>query len=258
LPTTLGTKLRNRLAHPLTRGRDLDDPATTDLRRRIIADNRFLHRVYDDWYTQMARRIPAGDKPALELGSGAGFMGDYVPRLITSDIWPIAGLDLTADGHRMPFGDGQLRAITMLNVLHHLPNVERFFVEAARCVHPGGVMVMSEPWVSAWSRLVYGKLHHEPFDPDAPDWRFASSGPLSGANGALPWIIFQRDRDRFEREFPQWEIAEVRPHTPLRYLLSGGVSMRQLMPGCLHGCWRGFEWALPWASMFALIVLRRR
>ena len=32
------------------------------------------------------------------------------------------------------------------------------------------------------------------------------------------------------REFPQLEIEEVSPMMPLRYLLSGGVSMRNLVP----------------------------
>ena len=40
---------------------------------------------------------------------------------------------------------------------------------------------MIEPWVSAWARFVWGRLHHEPFAPEASSWRIPSSGPLSGA-----------------------------------------------------------------------------
>jgi hypothetical protein len=44
-------------------------------------------------------------------------------------------------------------------------------------------------------------------------------------------------------------------------LVSGGVSLRVLMPGWAFGAWRGLEkmfdpWMKTWA-MFALIVLRR-
>ena len=120
---------------------------------------------------------------------------------------------------------------------------------------------MIEPWVSAWSKLVYTKLHHEPFQPDAADWTFPISGPLSGANGALPWIVFRRDRARFERDFPEWKIETLAPMMPLRYLVSGGVSMRSLMPGWSTPAWRGIEGAM-WrlrnqTAMFAHIVLRR-
>ena len=108
---------------------------------------------------------------------------------------------------------------------------------------------MIEPWVSAWSRFVYRNFHHEPFLPDASDWTFAESGPLSGANGALPWIVFERDRVTFSGEFRQWRIDSIRPTMPFRYLLSGGVSLRSLMPGWTFGAWRGIERALdPWMS----------
>ena len=121
---------------------------------------------------------------------------------------------------------------------------------------------MIEPWVSTWSRLIYQNLHHEPFDPKARDWTIPDTGPLSGANGALPWIIFQRDRQVFEAEFPELNIANVRPFMPYRYLVSGGVSMRQLMPSMAFRFWIKLEsWALSrpdrW-SMFALIHLTRR
>jgi hypothetical protein len=121
---------------------------------------------------------------------------------------------------------------------------------------------MIEPWVSTWSRLIYTHLHHEPFDPDAKDWSFPSTGPLSGANVALPWMVFVRDRPKFNREFPEFEIRAVRPFMPFRYLVSGGVSMRQLMPECTFRLWRKLEspicaWPRRWC-MFALIHLTRR
>ncbi len=62
--------------------------------------------------------------------------------------------------------------------------------------------------------------HHEPSDPGAREWRFKTTGPLSGANGALTWIVFRRDRERFERQFPELGLERYEPHTPLRYRLS--------------------------------------
>ena len=73
---------------------------------------------------------------------------------------------------------------------------------------------MIEPWVTPWSRLIYTKLHHEPFNPESEKWDFPSSGPLSGANGALPWIVFCRDRHLFEERYPQWEIVTIKPMMP--------------------------------------------
>src|SRR5439155_23872513 len=106
------------------------------------------------------------------------------------------------------------------------------------------------------------RLHHEPFDPEAREWNIgAGGGPLSHANGALPWILFARDRARFEREFPAWRLASISVSMPFRYLLSGGVSMRNLAPGWTFGLWRAVERALsPWMDrlgLFARVVLER-
>jgi hypothetical protein len=121
---------------------------------------------------------------------------------------------------------------------------------------------MIEPWVTSWGRWTYTHLHHEPFNPDADQWEFPTNGPLSGANGALPWILFVRDRSQFEREFPMWQIRDILPDWPFSYLLSGGVSMRSLMPGWTFNFWRVVERFMhPWMNrwgMFAQINLCRR
>lgn len=253
--------LRDYLAHPLTRGLDLDDPKTTELRRRIVREKPFLKSIYDEWYSALAASVPPGPGSVVELGSGAGYLREFLPDLITTDVFEGSGIDRVVDAREMPFEAGSLRGIVMTNVLHHIPEVERFLADAARCLRPGGVLAMIEPWVTPWSRVVYTKLHHEPFDPRATDWRFPERGPLSGANGALPWIIFQRDRARFERDYPLLKIRKTRPIMPVRYLVSGGISMRSLTPGWSHGLWKAAEALTAPASglvgMFAHVVVER-
>jgi SAM-dependent methyltransferase len=253
--------LRQWLAHPLTRGLDLDDPQTTHLRRCIIMEKPLLREVYKEWYTAITQALPNGDGAVLELGSGAGFLSDHIPDLITSDIFRCDGIRVVLDGHFLPFPQGSLRSIVMTDVLHHLPSVRQFFSDAARCVQTGGALIMIEPWATSWSKLIYTRFHHEPFRPDAAEWEFPSSGPLSGANDALPWIIFERDRTVFEQEFPQWRIETINLTMPFLYLASGGVSMRNIMPDSFLGAIRFLEKVLmPWDNkfaMFAFIFLRR-
>jgi SAM-dependent methyltransferase len=240
----------------------LDDPATTQLRKEIVQSKPFLRAIYDEWYATIAAQLPNMDGPVLELGSGAGHCENFIPGVITSEILFCPGVRLIADAQRLPFPDASLRAIVFTDVMHHMPDVRRFFAEACRCLRPGGRILMIEPWVSAWSRFVYTHLHHEPFQPDATDWAFPSSGPLSGANGALPWIVFSRDRSAFAREFPELAIEHIRPFMPFRYLLSGGMAMRSLMPGFTYPLWssleRGLNGWMPRMAMFAAISIRRR
>lgn len=253
--------LSNLLAHPLTKGLDIDSPDTTRLRREIVAQKPFLRRIYEEWYRGIAAALPAGRGEILELGTGAGFLKDFVPELITSDVFPIEGVDRIIDAGRLPFDDNELKAIVMTNVFHHFPAVESFLSEASRCVRKGGRLVMLEPWNTAWSRLIYKRLHHEPFVPEASDWGFEGCGPLSDANGALPWIVFQRDRERLNELYPEWKVLSIRETMPFRYLLSGGVSMRSLMPGWSFSVWKGIENAL-WPmrrslAMFALVTVEK-
>ena len=244
------------LAHPLTRGMSVDDPLTTLYRRKIIQNKSFLRLIYLEWYELIKAKLPEGDQ-VLELGSGAGFLQEILPNIITSEIFETPGISLIADACQLPFSDSALDAIVMTDVLHHIPNVDRFFSEAERCIRPGGKIIMIEPWRSAWSEWVYKNLHPEPFEIES-GWKIPASGPLSGANGALPWIVFERDRLLFESKYPNWLIKNINPIMPFSYLLSGGVSMRSLLPGFMYRPVRGLEsiFGEQKYAMFALIELQ--
>jgi SAM-dependent methyltransferase len=247
--------------HPLTRRISLDDPRTTILRRRIISEKKFLRKVYQDWYRLLSASLPAGDGAVLELGSGAGFLEEFIPGLISSEIFYLQGISLVCDGQKMPFEKDSLRGILMTDVLHHIPRVRLFFREALRILKVGGVISMVEPWNTNWSKVIYSHQHHEVFNPKVAEWEFTTSGPLSGANTALPWIIFSRDQVQFKKEFPGLRIMIIKTMMPFRYLASGGVSMRSLMPGWSYALWGGVEQMLsPWMNhlgLFAHILIER-
>lgn len=229
---------------------ELDDPARVAALRRRIRSKRALERWYRECYAKFAAcvaRCPA-QGTVLELGSGAGFLKEVLPEVVTSDVLPYAGIDRVVDAARLPFAAGSLRAILLLNVLHHMPDVEAFFREALRCLVPGGRIFLVDQQLGWISTPILRHLHHEPCDPHAERWSFASSGPLSGANGALAWIVFLRDRALFERRFPQLRIAALRPHSPLRYFLAGGLKGWSLLPGAAFPLASALDAALVRAS----------
>lgn len=257
--------LKRLLAHPLTRDLDLDSAKTTHLRRRIIREKRFLNSIYLEWYQTLAEVIPQAvghhSGPVLELGSGGGFFREIFPESISSDVFWCEGNDLVLDGRSLPFQASSLRAIVMVDVFHHIPDTPAFLEEAQRVLQPGGVIAMWEPWNTAWSRFIYQNLHHEPFDCDVEKWEFPQGGPLSSANGALPWLVFERDAGLFARLFPGLRVEHIRLDYPFSYLASGGVSLRALALGQLFRPMRSLERAMAkWMrhlGMFAFIVIRR-
>jgi SAM-dependent methyltransferase len=195
--------IKNLLTHPLMRGRSLDDPQTTQIRKELVRQKKFLEKIYQEWYGLIRTELGFSTGAILELGSGAGFLNEFIPNLIRTEIFFLTDMDAILDAGRLPFKDKSLSAIVMSDVFHHLPKPRDFLGEVIRVLPKGGKVVIVEPWVSRWSRWVYPHFHHEPFEPQTIKWDFPSTGPLSGSNQALPWIVFERDRRMFENEFPQ-------------------------------------------------------
>ena len=163
---------------------------------------------------------------------------------------------------KMPFEDNSLKAIFMLNVLHHIPDSEQFFREAQRTLTKNGFIYMIEPATTVFSKFIYKNFHHEPFDEQLKEWKFASKGPLSDANGAIPWMIFKRDYPKFQQLFPYLELIAFNHHTPLKYLLSGGLSKPNMVPYFMYGAISRLEKALsPLRSktaLFQTIIVQKK
>jgi hypothetical protein len=121
----------------------------------------------------------------------------------------------------------------MIDTFHHIPDAEIFLAEAVRVMQPGAEILMVEPANSLWGRFIYKNFHHEPFYPKG-SWKINTTGPLSGANGALPWIVFERDVNKLNKIFPSLKIVSISYHSPFIYLISGGVSYKQILPGGIY------------------------
>lgn len=210
----------------------LDDQKTVLLHKTLIENKHILRKIYESFYHEFKdTKIPRGK--VLELGSGGGFIKKIIPRSITSDVVKGPGIDKVFLAEKMPFKNNTLSAIFMLNVFHHIKNPTKALREMERCLKKGGKIVMIEPYNSVWSKFVYTNFHHELFDPTL-GWKVPGKGRLSDANDALPWIVFVRDRRKFESKFPNLRIDQVIPHTPFLYILSGGLSRKQLIPSFFY------------------------
>jgi len=209
----------------------LDDYNKTILHAKIIQENKFLKETYIDFYNKLKRGIHSNteNKRIIELGSGGGFIKKIIPNAITSDIIKIPENDLNFSALAMPFKNEEVDAFVMIDVMHHSGNAKLFFKEIARCLKKGGTAVMVEPANTFWGRFIWKNFHHEDFNPKGK-WEFKQESPLKSANGALPWIIFRRDKSKFLKLFPNLKIVEIRAHTPFRYIISGGLSFPQLLP----------------------------
>jgi SAM-dependent methyltransferase len=256
------------LTEPLVRDLDPDSTDFTTAHREVLRKKPMLRRLFEGFYRDCRamdeRHFAVATGLRLEIGSGSSFLKELYPDVWTSDLKPLPFVDFVAQGEHLPVAPGSVRAIYAMNVFHHLPKPRDFFRDLCRVLTPGGGVVMIEPAYSPVARFLFKRLHaSEGYDPNIASWDIAgNSGAMSNANQALSYVVLRRDRRQFESEFPDLEVVVDRPHTPLLYLVSGGVNFRQLLPSFCTGLVVGLEWLLqPLNPLFGIqhtVVLRKR
>jgi SAM-dependent methyltransferase len=200
-----------------------------------------LRAVYRRWFRAL-RDGCADDGPILELGCGPGLFKELYPDVIATDADVNPYADRIVDAGALPFADGALASIVMLDVFHHLPEPERFLREAARTLRGGGRVVMIEPWLGLAGRLFFRHVHHEicdlRVDPAAP-WAGPDKDPMHG-NVALPYLFFQPG-GHLERLDLQLRLVRREPFAALPWLLSGGFQSFGFLPLPLVGTAEGVD-----------------
>lgn len=171
--------------------------------------------------------------------------------------------DWVIDAQAMPFAGSSVRAFYAIDCFHHFGRPELFFKELERTLVPGGGCILIEPYHGPLARFLFRRLFDsEPFDPDQPGWTTPTTGAMSAANQALSYIVFARDRSLFEARHPDLKVVREFPlGSYLRYLVSGGLNFRPLLPDFFAPALRGGELILtPAKRLLALhhvIVLRK-
>lgn len=240
--------------------KDLDTKESLIEHKSIINSKLFLKNVYIDFYKKLKGHTVPKKGLLIEVGSGGGFLKRFIPKVITTDVLKADGIDRKLDLEDIKLKSNSVSAFYMLNVFHHIKNPKRALSEMQRCLIGGGKIIMIEPWPTIFSKFIYRNFHHETFDTSS-DWKIKGSGRMSDANGALPWIVFRRDSQKFNKLFPNLVITKITPHTPLKYLFSGGLSHPQYLPNSFYPLLTLIEKLLSplnnLVAMFATIVVKK-
>lgn len=227
------------------------------------ASKSLLRRVYRGWYQQIARELSRVPGPTVDIGSGIGRIKEVIPASVTTDVEPTAWADLVVDAAQLPFGEGAVANLVLLDVFHHLARPAAFLDEAVRVLAVGGRLVLLEPYCSPLSTIAYRRVHHEGIDLEADPFADAPERAASPwtANLAVPTLAFFRRTAELQRRWPELAMVERRRLTLFVYVLSGGYSRRPVAPGALYRPLSVAEWLLspllPAAAFRCLVVLER-
>jgi SAM-dependent methyltransferase len=147
----------------------MNDPLAELYKKRLIEQFRnvqhgALNLYFSDLYSEISSRLDAR-LHILEIGAGAGtssiFLTNYdISRTDLIDSNP--GLVRAGvDAHNLPEMDETYDSVIGLHTLHHLADPIVALKEMLRVLKPDGKIILIEPYVSAFSYLIYRIFHQE-------------------------------------------------------------------------------------------------
>ena len=259
-------RLFDLLRDPLLDGMDVDGVSRLDLHKKMLEKKRMLRDVFTEFhhlFKKLDQQFLSGKGAEIELGAGVSPIRDSYPNVLATDIVDAPHLDMVLNAEAMEIANNSVRTIYGQNCFHHFPQPDKFFVELERVLVPGGGAILLDPYYGPFASFIYKRLFRtEGFDKTYPTWETPVAGPMNGANQALSYIVFVRDRAEFERKHPSLKIVhEERVANYLRYIISGGLNFRQLLPDGTIGMINGLEKLLwifnRWFALHHIIVIRK-
>lgn len=230
-------------------------------------DRPLVRDIYRGYHETIAAARSAVEGRDLEVGAGHGSYAEFASGTVSCDIVPCRGIDCAADATRLPFQDGSLSNIVMLDVLHHVADPTAFFHEATRTLACGGRILFIEPYVSPVSWFAWRYVCEEPIDTKV---RLLAAGRRAlrvraddpwDANVAIPTLLFWRECKAFQEFFPELAIIRRQRFDMFLYPLSGGFEKRRLVPMALVPMVRTLERMLaplaPFLAFRCFVVIER-
>ena len=126
-------------------------------------------RIDQHWHLDERALRPLAGKSALDVGCGAGLLAEPLARMgaeVTAldaapELIAVAKAHADASGLAIDYRaigveglDGRFDLITVMEVIEHVADPHAFVASLAARLAPGGLLILSTPNRTAWSRLI--------------------------------------------------------------------------------------------------------
>jgi 2-polyprenyl-6-hydroxyphenyl methylase/3-demethylubiquinone-9 3-methyltransferase len=126
-------------------------------------------QIDQHWQCDECSRTPLAGRTALDVGCGAGLLAEPLARLgaaatgldASPELIAVAREHARAGGREIDYRCGELAElegrfdlITCMEVIEHVADPAAFVKELAKRLAPGGLLILSTPNATGWSRLL--------------------------------------------------------------------------------------------------------
>jgi len=247
-------------------GVDVDGEVRMHAHSAMLAKKPLLQQVFKEFHIRfryLDEKFLSGSGKRIELGAGVAPIRDTYPDVLATDIVEDPNLDMVLNAQDMDLKADSTRSIYAQNCFHHFPDPDQFFTELERVLVPGGGAIILDPYYGPFASFMYKRLFStEGFDKAFPHWQTPADGPMHGANQALSYIVFVRDKAVFEDRYPDLKIVHQEVcKNHFKYLVSGGLNFSQLLPSFMKPVIEFGQWILSplnrWTSLHHVIVIKK-
>ena len=126
-------------------------------------------QVDQHWQVDECSRTPLAGKTALDVGCGAGLLAEPLARLgakvtgvdaapkliaVAREHAAAMGLEIEYRAGELTELEGQYDLVTAMEVIEHVADPATFVQALAKRLAPGGVLILSTPNATGWSKLL--------------------------------------------------------------------------------------------------------
>jgi len=171
-PRTTTSIVPDEVAQFASQARDWWDPTGPEamLHKLNPVRLKYLRDMIDQhWQCDECGRTPLTGKTALDVGCGAGLLAEPLARLgatvtgvdAAAELIAVARVHASAQGLAIDYRagtvealDGRFDLVTSMEVIEHVADPAAFLGALAARLAPGGLLVLSTPAATAWSKLM--------------------------------------------------------------------------------------------------------